>query len=494
MTVWKDQVIAAGVDGFNVWKSQSIAKQLDSIVIDLLKEKQIQNENFEKALHQFAKMRQFLNSPENILGSQKTKHGEIAENFEVHIRNAKAALNGQADVATFEGVGRTAPEDFILNGVKTQSKFINGTNNSLSSVLEHFDKYQDKAMDYVIPKDQYDIIQALRSGQNPTDLSEKSIKSILQKVDEIERQTGRSFDDVVKQSISKYEEVQTGKAHETLQKNQEQMVDENQKKINEIDKEAEQKRDEVLANAGPSLKEGMKVAGTATAISTAVSACTNIYSKVKSGTKLSDFTADDWKEVGLQSGKTGAKVGVTASSIYALSNLTSLSAPFAGAVTSAAMGVTSLLVDHQKGQIDLDEVVTQGQILCLEAGIAAIGGAIGQTLIPIPVLGAIIGTVTTNFVWGIAKGKLGQKEAALKHHMDEYMEGLLAKVDNAYYEIIQKIDAVYARFNTLIDAAFDLNVNKATLAAASIQLAREVGVEEHKILKNEDDLEEFFLN
>lgn len=79
---------------------------------------------------------------------------------------------------------------------------------------------------------------------------------------------------------------------------------------------------------------------------------------------------------------------------------------FYGAVTSAAMGVTSLLVDHQKGQIDLDEVVAQGQILCLAAGIAAIGGAIGQTLIPIPVLGVIIGTVTTNFVWGIAKGKL----------------------------------------------------------------------------------------
>lgn len=238
----------------------------------------------------------------------------------------------------------------------------------------------------------------------------------------------------------------------------------------------------------------MKVADTAAAISTAVSACTNIYSKVKSGTKLSDFTADDWKEVGLQSGKAGAKSGVTAGSIYALTNLTSLSAPFAGAVTSAAMGVTSLLVDHQKGQIDLDEVVTQGQILCLEAGIAAIGGAIGQTLIPIPVLGAIIGTVTTNFVWSIAKGKLGQKEAALKHHMDEYMTGLLAKVDNAYHEIIQKIDAVYARFNTLIDAAFDLNANKATLAAASIQFAREADVEEHKILKNEADLEAFFLN
>lgn len=494
MTVWKDQFIAAGVDGFNVWKHQSIAKRLDSIVSDTLNDKNIQNQNFEKALQHMAKMREFLNSPENILGSQKTKHGEIAENIEVYIRNAKAALSGQVDVATFDGVGRTAPEDFILNGMKAQSKFINGTNNSLSSVLDHFNKYHDVTMDYVIPKDQFDIIQALRNGQNPTGLSEKSIRSILEKVNEIERQTGRTFNSVVKQSISNYDEVQIGKAHETLQNNQEQIVNENQRKMDEIDNESDRKKEAVQANAGPSLKEGVKVAGTAAAIATTVSACTSIYSKIKSGTKLADFTASDWKDIGLESGKSGAKAGITAGSIYALTNLTSLSAPLAGAVTSAAMGMTSLLVDHQKGQIDLDEVVTQGQILCLEAGIAAVGGAIGQTLIPVPVLGAIIGTVTTNFVWGIAKGKLGQKEAELKKYMDKYMSELLAKVDDAYHEIISKIDMTYAGFNTLIDAAFDVNANKATLAAASIQLAREVGVDESKILKNEADLEAFFLN
>lgn len=493
MTVWKDQVIAAGVDGFNVWKRNSIARQLDEIINNTLKQQSVQNENFEKALQHMMKMRAFLNSPENILGSVKTKHGEIAENFEVHIRNAMAALNGQADVATFEGVGRTAPEDLILNSVKAQSKFINGTNNSLSSVLEHFQKYQDKTMDYIIPKDQFDIIQALRNGQNPTNLSEKSIRSILLKVEEIERQTGRSFDSVVKQSISNYDEVQLGKAQETLQNKQEQIVDENQKKLDTIEKDGEQKKAVVEANAGPSVKEGMKVAGTAAAISATISACTNIYSKVKSGTKLSEFTAQDWKEIGLESGKAGGKAGVTAGSIYTLTNLTSLSAPFAGAVTSATMGVTSLLVDHQKGKIELDELVTQGQILCLEAGIAAIGGAIGQMLIPIPVLGAIIGTVTTNFVWGIAKGKLGKKEEALKAYMNKYMDDLLAKVNAAYYEIIEKIDATYGKFNSLIDAAFDVHANKASLAAASVDLARAVGVEENKILKDDADLEAFFL-
>jgi len=125
-----------------------------------------------------------------------------------------------------------------------------------------------------------------------------------------------------------------------------------------------------------------------------------------------------------------------------------LSAPFAGAVTSAAMGITSLITDQQRGRIDMDEFVTQGQILCLEAGIAAIGGALGQTLIPVPIVGSIIGTVTANLVWGVAKGKLG---------------------------------------------TFDLHANAAKLAAASVSLAREVGVDENKILKNDADLDSYFL-
>lgn len=494
MTVWKDQFIAAGVDGFNVFKQKSINKQLERIVEDSLKAKSIQNTNFENALKHVAKMRQFLNNPENILGSQKTKHGEIAENIEVHIRNAKAALNGQANVATFDGVGRTAAEDYILNGIKTQSKFINGANNSLASVLDHFDKYRDTTMDYVIPKDQFDIINAIRSGENPSNLNEKSIKAILQKVEEIERRTGRPFNNVVKKSISNYDEVQIGKVQETVQKNQEQIVNDNQQKLDDIDEESNQKKDVVQAMAAPSLKEGLKVSGKAAAITSAVSACTNIYAKVKSGTKISDFSADDWKDVGLKSGEAGVKAGVTAGTIYALTNLTSLSAPLAGAVTSAAMGVTALLVDHKKGEIDLDEVVTQGQILCLEAGVAAIGGVVGQTLIPIPVLGAVIGTVTTNLLWGMAKGKLGQTEIELKKKMDQYMTDLIKKIDKAYFEIIGKIESTYARFNSLIDAAFDVTANKATLAAASIKLAREVGVEEEKIIKNDFDLEAFFLD
>lgn len=491
--VWKDQITAAGVDGFNHWKSQSIAKQLDQIVKEKLQNQQQQNLNFETALKHMIKMRQFLSKPKNILGSEQTKHGEVAEHLEVNVRNAWAALKGQSEVATFDGVARTAPEDFILDSIKYQSKFINGSNNTLKHILNHYGKYQDGSMNYSIPKDQYEIIKAIKSGQAPSNLNDKSIRAILQKVEEIERQTGRSFQEVVKPSVSNYSEAQLGRVGETVLKHQDQIVDENQRIQDEIQKDAREKTKSVEAKKGPSIGEGVKVTGTAAAIAASLNTIMVIYSKVKNGKKIQDFDKDDWKEIGISSAKAGTKGGVTAGSIYALTNLTSLSAPFAGAVTSAAMGLSSLLADLNKDQISLGEFVTQGQILCIEAGIAATGGAIGQMLIPIPVLGSVIGTVTANFVWGFAKDKLGEREQELKQMLDTYTESILAKVDKAYQDIISNINAKYARYNSLIDAAFDVHTNSAVLAAASVDLAVELGVNEHKILRSDADLDEFFL-
>ncbi|MGG3569428.1 hypothetical protein ABET11_22525 [Priestia megaterium] len=492
-SVWNDQISAAGIDGFNFWKSQSIAKQLDQIVRKKLMDQEQQNINFENALSHMMKMRQFLSNPNNILGSDYTKHGEIAEHLEVNVRNAWVVLQGQREVATFDGVARTAPEDFILDNVKYQSKFINGTNNTLKRVLAHFRKYQDKSMNYSIPKDQYQVIEAIKSGNPPRYLNNKSVRAILQKIEEIECETGQGFQSVLKPSISKYSETELGRVGETVSKHQDQLVDENQRIQDKIEQKARERIKFTQANKGPSISEGSKITVTAATITASLNAITIIYRKVKDGKKIQDFEMNDWKEIGLSTVKASIKGGVTAGTIYTLTNLTSLSAPFAGAVASATMGLTSLMADLKKNQITMDDFVTQGQILCLEAGIAATGGAIGQMLIPIPVLGSIIGTVTANFVWGYAQDKLGAREQELKKILDTYTQSILSKVDTAYKDIISKINTAYVHYNSLLDAAFNVHANSAVLAAASVDLALELGVHKSKILKNDDDLEAFFL-
>ncbi|RKD25823.1 hypothetical protein BEP19_02490 [Ammoniphilus oxalaticus] len=491
--VWKDQFIAAGVDGFNEWKNRSIARQLDQIVNEKMASFDQQDHYFEEALTHMMRMRQFLSEPGAILGSEKAKHGEIAEHLEVNARNAWSVLNGEGEVATFEGVGRTAPEDFILDGVNYQSKFINGTNNTLKHVLDHFNKYEDTTMNYSIPKDQFEVISTIRAAHDPEQLHSRSIQAILEKVEEIEFRTGRSFEDVIKPSISTYDDVQLGKVGETVSRHESQLADENQKVLESIEQDAREKTKGIESKQGPSVGEGLKVAGAAVVVAAGLNTLTVIYRKVKAGKKLNQFDKEDWKDIGLSSAVVGAKGGVTAGSIYTLINITSLSAPFAGAVTSAAAGLSLLIFNLKRDKISTDDFVAQGQILCLEAGIAAIGGAIGQTLIPVPILGAILGTITANIVWGFAKDQLGHKEHQVQQTLNAYVFSVLETIESAYQEIIAKINDTYTRYNTLIEAAFDSNMNAAVLAAASIDLAVELGVDQKTILKDDDDLDAFFL-
>jgi hypothetical protein len=53
-----------------------------------------QDERFMEALSEVTKVRAFLTDPSRILGSDRTKHGEVAEQVEVYIRNAREIIDG----------------------------------------------------------------------------------------------------------------------------------------------------------------------------------------------------------------------------------------------------------------------------------------------------------------------------------------------------------------------------------------------------------------
>lgn len=145
-----------------------------------------------KAVNELVNVREALGRPENILGSDATKHGQIAEMVEVAIRNARSYMDFAKPTA---GVPHSAtlPFDILISGVEVQMKTYNGANNSLGAVLTHLGKYEYFARDesyYLLPRDQYEEIQKVLSG-TASNLSEKSRAAILAKVQEVERLTGR---------------------------------------------------------------------------------------------------------------------------------------------------------------------------------------------------------------------------------------------------------------------------------------------------------------
>lgn len=127
-----DQAIGGVVNLFNNLNQDDLVRKLSD-----------QNSNFVDALGKIESVREFISSPEHILGSTVTKHGEIAEQVEVAIINAREAVMGLPARATFDGLSRTAPADYMIDNSFVQSKFINGTNNTLKHVLEHLENIQN---------------------------------------------------------------------------------------------------------------------------------------------------------------------------------------------------------------------------------------------------------------------------------------------------------------------------------------------------------------
>ncbi|MEI7840812.1 MAG: hypothetical protein WCJ11_09955 [Methylococcaceae bacterium] len=437
---------------------------------------------FKKATEQLEKVREFVANPSGILGSELTKHGEIAEQLEVGLRNAKSALNHQEMTATFEGIGRTAPADYSIDGAFIQSKFINGVNNNLNHVLEHMDKYETFGRDgsiYHIPKDTYETVTSIKNGVLVDDLSEKTRTAVLNKIKEIEQQSGKPFETVVQPSSSTYSEVQTGKIDETIDKHEQG-----------LEKENEKLKDKIVDEHKPSLQGAAEAAVIAGAVGGAISLGTSIYSKYKEGKNpfKGEFSESDWKEIGITTVKGTAGGAITGAAVYSLTNYASLSAPFAGAMVSAAKGVASLVNDYNDGKITFEEFTDLGLIVCAETAIVGLATAVGQTLIPIPILGAVIGSVAGRMLAEFTTGKSEEIAERMRKDMDNFM----LRVDANYQSIIKAIDKEIDRLGKLTEAAFDLKCNE-NLIFASANLARAYSVNENDIITNHAELDDFML-
>lgn len=445
-----------------------------------------QEKNLQEAMQYVESIRSFLARPENILGSDKTKFGEIAEQVEVGIRNAKDALNGNAIKATFEGVGRTAPEDYVIDGVQVQSKFINGINNNLRHVLEHMNKYKGFSENgyYQIPKDNFDILNKINNGEFVEGLHSRTIESAKRLMNQIERESGKPFNEVVKPSISSYSDVQTRRVNDTLDIHE-----------SKFKKEAKENEMKIISEHQPSFQEALKVGTIGVAIGGGFSAASTIYLKCKNESKkIMEFSSEDWKDVGIDFAKGGCKGGINGIAIYGLTNFTNFNAPVASAFVSVSWGVSSLIVKYKKGEITLEELSEQGQLLCLETGAVALGSIVGQTVIPIPIVGTLIGSIAAQTLVNIAKSQLGNKEEKLKSILLQEYNNRIEKIDIAYKSIIENIMLEFERLGGLLDMAFDFESNSKLRFDASIKFAREIKVEEGEILKTIEDVDDFFLN
>jgi hypothetical protein len=111
-----------------------------------------------------------------------------------------------------------------------------------------------------------------------------------------------------------------------------------------------------------------------------------------------------------------------------------MSAPLAAAIVSATLGVATQAIKLYKNEITFDDFMYNILGVATEASISAVGAFAGQMLIPVPGLGAIVGSIVATTILNIVKKhifggdfyELVKQAHVEKQFSDEYKPLLLA--------------------------------------------------------------------
>jgi len=468
----QEQAVAAWIDYLNQLRLDELASNLAR-----------QDTNIAGALEALDKLKDFVGNPGQILGSELTKHGEIAEHAQVNISNARKIIEGLRGEYTFEGVGRFAPEDYLRDGIQIQSKFYNSANNTLGAIKAHLDKYPDFIKNggkYQIPKDYFSELKkyAEMSSEEGGKLTKEDGRRFYVAVQKFLAESDVSIDDV-ESTVVDYADVQQGAIHNTISKEK--------KSIKKTDKKL---RSQFHEESKPTLREGLKVTAYSAGIEGGMSFCLSVSKKLNSGKKLHEFTEQDWKDIGIDTTKGTGKGAVRGASVYTMANFLKTPAPIASALVTAIFGMAAQAQLLRQSKITSEEFIENSEVVCLDAAMSAVASLMGQALIPVPVLGTIVGNAVGIVMHGIAKDHLKQEEALIIG-FNESIGKLNDQIDAQNKVFIEQLNQEFSKFESIADLAFDLNVNIAF--AGSVALARYVGCPEEKILKDKQDVDKFFL-
>ena len=467
----QEQAVASWVDHLNQLRLNELLANLTA-----------QDANLENALNV---LREFKFDIDMLInsnrGGEKGIRGFIAERAQVSIENARKLIEGLK--TEYVLVDDNGAVDLLRNGVPIQQKFVQELL-GLSKIKEHLEKYPDFIKNggkYQIPKDFFASFQkyATMSPEQGNRLAGAE-RRLYVAVQEFIKKSGIDIKDI-EPAVVNYNDVQKGRIDET--------IDKEEKSIKEKDQE---RRDDAHQQSKPSLQEGLKVTAISAGIEGGMSFCLSVSKKLKSGKKIAEFTAEDWKDVGIDTAVGGGKGAIRGASIYGLTNFTATPAAVASALVTATFGVVGQARLLHQGKISTEDFIINSEIVCLDVTISAISSLIGQVMIPVPVLGAVIGNAVGMFMYGIAKNNLSLKEQALITSFNNDMKRINEQLDARYLALIEQLIQEFTKFKSVLDLAFDIDVNVAF--AGSIALAQYVGCTDDMILWNKQSIDNYFQN
>lgn len=421
-------------------------------------------------------------------GGTKGMHGFIAEIAEAGLGNARELIIGRK--APYTWVNNNGPVDLIRDGVNIQQKFsMAGGRFSLGAIAEHLERYPDYVRNggrYQIPRDHYEAIQTLRSM--PRDEAGKLISRggdglSFKDWERINRffQDGTLDIQSIEPSKLDYRDAQTGAYQATLSREKESLK-----------ATARKFRQEAYQRSRPTWKEGAKASAVGAGVEGAVILATAVAAKRREGKKFKEFNPQDWTDVLSATGLGVAKGGARGISLYSLTNFTATSATVATSIVTATFAVAEQAHRLRRGEIDELRFLENAELVCLEAAVAALSSLVGQAVIPVPLLGAVIGNAIGTMMLRAVSESLSAKETELISEYAADQRALDEELALKYGHLLDQLEESLGSYVALLGEAFSPDLRTALLGSAV--LARELGVPAEEILDSKEKTVSYFLD
>lgn len=421
-------------------------------------------------------------------GGDKGIHGFIAEIFEVTFGNADSAIRGNKP--GYEWVNNNGVNDIIKNGVDIQMKFSkSGGHFGLEAIKEHLQKYPDFLKNggkYQLPKDFYEYIKQVSEmtdqeiGRLAKSDSDVLNYSKAKWIKEFFNKEGITIDDIEPSQLN-YKEVQRNVAQETIARKEDD--------IRAIDQE---NREAAYLENRATFKEGAKAAGVSAALEGGTAFALSVAAKLKQGKKLAEFTEDDWKEIGVETGKGTVKGGIRGGTLYYFTNYTPVNSNVACAFVSASFGIVSQIRSLEKNEISSEEFLINCETICLDSAISAVAALAGLALIPGSVIGAVVGSLVGNILYTCCQKYGNQQTKRIVKNYQADVNAVIVMLDARYALCVKQLQESYAQFQSFEELAFSEDVNKAF--DSSIKLALTSGVPKEMVLSSMDQIDNYFMS
>ena len=418
-------------------------------------------------------------------GGEKGIHGFIAEISEVGIGNAKENIIGKDNV--YEWVNDNGVADLVRNGTNIQQKYYQ-KDLSLSAIAKHLKRYPNFLKEggkYQIPKDQYEKIQYLRAipeneaNKLATSDGTFSLKQ-WRKVNEFFKDDSIDINSIEPANLE-YSEVQKNVVNNTIIKKKD--------KIKETDNEIRKK---IINENKPTLSEGIKVTTISSVVEGGTTFISLIIKKKKEKKFIKNFTSEDWQEIIKKSGISTTKGGVRGANLYILTNYAKTPSAVANALTTSAFGVAEQVYLYKQGKITESELLENSELLYLDASISAISSILGQTIIPIPVIGAIIGNAIGLKMFEIAKNNFKASEQEIIQKYCDEIKLLEKNLLDEYNNFIEKVKQEVCLYMEILEKLYSTNVQE--VFESSIKMAKLYEIPSNEILDSKEKIDKYFMD